>query len=838
MERLLFPSRLRASALLVLISLGPANPAAAATICNQYDTVDINAKTYVVQNNMWNVRNDVNGWKNCMTVDEETGAFAITEANHGMPTDGAPAGYPSIFKGCHWGNCTDNSGMPVRVSAISSATSDWETAQPNNVTEDVAYNVAYDLWFNSSPTTKKGCGNDGTADCGPDKAELMIWLNRVGGVQPFGEKIAGGVSIAGTTWDVWFGKTESDLNTISYVRTTGVTRVSNLDLTSFMDDAWSRCYVLTNWYLISVEAGFEIWKGGAGLASDSFSVSVSGGSAPTHTATATIPAQTPPATLTATPIPTASSCVGDCDRSAAVDVAEIITLVNIALGSRQPSACPHGIPSGSQVDIAVIIQAVNNALNGCATTVGAWLTTGDQLMLLQPQPTIAFGSGSGSASIVITVDDSVKYQQMDGFGASLTDSSAWLVWTKLTDSGQDDLWRKLFSPVAGVGLSFLRQPMGASDFSATGNYSYDDLPAGETEDPSLANFSIHHDTDYIIPLLLKALAVNPAIKIVAVPWSPPAWMKTTGTMNGGKIDKKYFPSLAQYFVKFLLGYEAERVPIYAISVQNEPLKPAGGYPSAELTAADEAAFIGRHLGPALRDAGLGNVKILAYEHNWDNTDYPKAVLGDASAADYVAGSAFHCYRGDVSTQSEVHDAYPSKDIWFTECSGTVGSSFACDLRWNAENLLIGATRNWARSVSLWNLALDQNSGPKNGGCQNCRGVVTVDDRTSPPTITYNVEYYALGHLAKFVVPGAHRIDSNSFDPGSREGIEDVAFWNPDGSIVLLVLNSSSGSRTFAVSWQQYSFDYTLPGGAVATFRWDSAAHGGRTGSGGVRGRIS
>ncbi|HTS36904.1 MAG TPA: glycoside hydrolase family 30 beta sandwich domain-containing protein [Candidatus Solibacter sp.] len=442
-------------------------------------------------------------------------------------------------------------------------------------------------------------------------------------------------------------------------------------------------------------------------------------------------------------------------------------------------------------------------------------TTGDQTQLLQAQPNLTFGTGGSNSATVITVNDATTYQQMDGFGASLTDSAAWVVWNKLTPDQQTALWQSLFSPSAGIGISFLRQPMGASDFSASGNYSYDDMPAGQT-DANLNNFSIAHDTSYIIPLLKSAIAVNPNMKVVAVPWSPPAWMKTPASMNGGNMNTTYFPSLAQYFVKFVQGYQQSGVPIYAVLPQNEPLNPNNNYPTEYLAATDEAAFIGGNLGPAMASAGLGNVKILAYDHNWDNTAYPETILGDATAASFTAGSAFHCYNGDVSAQSQVETAFPDKGIWFTECSGTVGSSFAGDLAWNAENLLIGATRNWARSVSLWNLALDQNSGPQNGGCGNCRGVVTINASVSPATIQNNVEYYVLGHIAKFVVPGAYRIDSTSFGHGN---IEDVAFKNPDGSIVLLVLNSASGSSSFTVSWKGQSFNANLPGGAVATFVW-------------------
>jgi len=441
-------------------------------------------------------------------------------------------------------------------------------------------------------------------------------------------------------------------------------------------------------------------------------------------------------------------------------------------------------------------------------------TTGDQTMLLQTQPSVSFATGGSSSSLVISINSTTQYQQMDGVGGSLTDSSAWLIWNKLSTSQQNTLMQQLFSPSSGIGISFLRQPMGASDFSASGNYSYDDMPAGQT-DPNLTNFSVAHDTTYIIPLLKQALIVSPNIKVVALPWSPPAWMKTTGTMNGGNMNTTYFPSLAQYFVDFVQAYQKQGVPIYALSVQNEPLYSTTGYPSESLAATDESTFTATSLGPALSAAQLGNVNIFGYEHNWDNTTYPESVLG-SSAGQYVAGSSFHCYAGDPSAQSTVESAFPAKSIWFTECSGITSSTFSGDLVWNAEHLLIGATRNWARSVSLWNLALDQNSGPKNGTCTNCRGVVTIDDSVSPSNVTFNVEYYILGHLGKFVVPGAHRIDSNTFGSGS---IEDVAFQNPDGSIVLFVLNSANNSGTFTVSSSGQSFNYALPSGAVATFSW-------------------
>ncbi|HLY18664.1 MAG TPA: glycoside hydrolase family 30 beta sandwich domain-containing protein [Bryobacteraceae bacterium] len=470
-----------------------------------------------------------------------------------------------------------------------------------------------------------------------------------------------------------------------------------------------------------------------------------------------------------------------------------------------------------RVPLSAICIAVA-ALPAAGQNVQVVETDGDQSKLLAQRPAgLVFtpGAPAGSPAFTIAVNPGTQYQQMDGVGASLTDSAGWVLWNKLTGSQRDDLMQSLFDPSAGIGISLLRQPMGASDFSASGNYSYDDVPEGQT-DPNLQSFSIAHDMTYLVPLLRRAVSINPSLKVHALPWSPPAWMKTTGTMNGGNVATADFPVLAQYFVRFIQAYQQQSIPIYAVSMQNEPLNSNSSYPTALVASSDEAGFIAGNLGPALASAGLGGVKIFGYEHNWDTPQYPEALLGDSAAYNYLAGSSFHCYGGDVSAQSQVKQAYPAKDIWFTECTGSVGSNFAGDLAWNADHLLIGATRNWARGVTLWNLALDQNSGPQNGGCANCRGIVTVDSSVSPPVITRNVEYYVLGHLGKFVQPGAYRIDSNTYGSGS---MEDVAFSNPDGSVVLLALNGASSSSTFAVTWNGSSFTDTLPAGAVATYEW-------------------
>ena len=412
---------------------------------------------------------------------------------------------------------------------------------------------------------------------------------------------------------------------------------------------------------------------------------------------------------------------------------------------------------------------------------------------------------------------------MDGFGASLTDSSAWLLAKKLTDAQRKAALEMLFDPEKGIGLSVLRQPMGASDF-ALQDYSYDDMPPGET-DPELRKFSIDHDRAYIIPILREARALNPQLRIIASPWSPPGWMKTSDSMIRGALLPSAYEALAKYFVDYVKAYEAARIPIYAITMQNEPLNVPGNYPGMDMTAGEQARFLGEDLGPAFRKAGI-RAKTLVFDHNWDLIDYPISVLNDSKAAAFADGTAIHCYGGSVTAQSELHDRFPDKGIWLTECSG--GEWQKGKLLEQQIQLIIGATRNWAKSVVLWNLALNQNHEPFLGGCTTCRGVVTVKDDVTPAEIIPTVDYTALGHASKFVRPGARRIESNSFGPGS---LQDVAFENPDGSIVLIVLNSSSGPIEFNVRWAGEFITYKLAEASVVTLTWfgEKRLHQGRAG---------
>ena len=465
----------------------------------------------------------------------------------------------------------------------------------------------------------------------------------------------------------------------------------------------------------------------------------------------------------------------------------------------------------------------------------AWVTTPDGTMRMSDQGTVPFRPG-GSDRLTITVDPSRTYQRMDGFGASITDSSA-VVLSRLSKPALDATMSSLFSPDEGDGLSFLRQPMGASDFTAGPHYTYDDVPAGET-DYGMRRFSIAHDRAQILPLLRQALRLNPQIKVIGTPWSPPAWMKTNQSLVGGRLidDPRIYDAYARYFVKFVQAYERAGVPIYGLTLQNEPQnRNPNAYPGMDFPVAQEAKLV-EALAPRLRAAGL-HTKLFGYDHNWSEhpndiastppgddpeTEYPFDLMRSPAGKD-LAGTAFHCYAGDQSRQTEMHDAFPDKGVWFTECSGSHGPNdppaqvFSDTLKWHARNVVLGVTRNWGRTVVNWNLALDPSGGPHNGGCDTCTGVVTVGPGDQ---VTEDAEYYTLGHLARFVKPGATRIASTSFGTTGWNGqIMDVAFRNRDGSTALVVHNENDDPRSFAVQEGGASLEYTLPGGALATFTW-------------------
>lgn len=466
--------------------------------------------------------------------------------------------------------------------------------------------------------------------------------------------------------------------------------------------------------------------------------------------------------------------------------------------------------------LAVLCGAAFRPISVLHTTaneqVDVWLTTGNQAALLQQQPSLRFGPTAAAAPTTVTIDEQTSYQTMDGFGAAMTGSAAYLINKRLSATQRDALLTELYTS-SGIHLNVVRHSMGASDFSSQGDFTYDDQPPG-TSDPTLAGFTLANDDVDLVPVLQAARAKNSGLKIFGSPWSAPAWMKQAYNLHGSRLATASYPVYADYFVRYVQGYVARGLPVYAVTLQNEPLYSAP-YMSMRMDPADQAAFLKNNIGPAFQAAGL-STKLIVYDHNWDQPTYPNAVFADPRAAQYAAGAAFHCYGGSVSQQSTTHNAYPSKDLWFTECSGTTGSSFAGDLKYNVSNIIIGATRNWAKGSILWNLALNPANGPTNGGCTTCRGVVTINETTG--AVTRNVEYYALGHASKFVDDGAVRIGSSSV----ASAIETVAFRNLDSTRVLIALNNSNSARTFRVDWRGQLFAYTLPAGAVATYKWAPA----------------
>ena len=434
------------------------------------------------------------------------------------------------------------------------------------------------------------------------------------------------------------------------------------------------------------------------------------------------------------------------------------------------------------------------------------LTTADQSVLFNTQSAISFQSDLALIN-AITVDTTQRFQTMDGFGYTLTGGSAQLI-NALSDSIKETLLRELFTTKGdGIGISFIRISIGASDLDDH-VFSYNDMPKGKT-DIELKNFSLAEDEKNLIPILKKIVALNPNIKIMGSPWSAPAWMKTNGSPKGGSLKKEYYAAYAQYFVKYIQTMQNQGILLHSITIQNEPENPKN-MPSMVMTATEQSDFIKNHLGPAFEKNNL-KTKILLFDHNCDHPEYPIQILNDSLTRQYVDGSAFHMYLGDVSAMGKVHDTHADKNIYFTEQWTSGDGDFGGDLKWHVDHLMIGATRHWSKTVLEWNLAADPQFNPhtNDGGCDRCLGALTIGN-----TITRNVAYYIVAHASKFIRPGAVRIGSNMTDD-----LPNVAFQNTDGSKVLLVLNASQSSRNFSIRCKQQSARASLPAGAVATYHW-------------------
>jgi glucosylceramidase len=452
--------------------------------------------------------------------------------------------------------------------------------------------------------------------------------------------------------------------------------------------------------------------------------------------------------------------------------------------------------------------------------ISVWLTDPDNSILFQNQPVgLTFGKADAvtqtngqsltNANQTIEVNDAQTCQTMDGFGCCLTGGSAMHL-IRMDGSARAALLKELFAADStNIGISYLRVSIGASDLNDH-VFSYDDLPAGET-DPDMKKFSLGPDRADVIPVLREILALNPEIKILGSPWSPPPWMKDNNDTRGGSLQPQFYDAYAKYFVKYIQGMAAEGIRIDAITVQNEPLNPKNN-PSLLMPAQEQAAFIANHLGPTFKAAKI-TAKIILYDHNCDHPEYPISILNDPEAAKYVDGSAFHLYAGSINVLSDVHNAFPDKNIYFTEQWTGASDTIRRALNNHIRNLIIGATRNWSRNVLEWNLAADSNYEPHTdrGGCNQCQGAIAIEGNK----VSRNAAYYILAHAAKFVRPGSVRIGSNNLDT-----LPNVAFKTPDGKKVLVVLNGSRSPQTFNIRFGDRLAVATLNGGAVATCVWD------------------
>jgi glucosylceramidase len=446
-----------------------------------------------------------------------------------------------------------------------------------------------------------------------------------------------------------------------------------------------------------------------------------------------------------------------------------------------------------------------------AQKVDIWLTSSDQSALFQKQNTeLGFSAKFEELDKtlpMVFVDESKEYQKMDGFGYTFTSGSATLI-NKMSSEKRQILLQELFgTKEKDIGISYLRIAIGASDLSES-VYSYNDIAEGNT-DLNLNQFSISPEMKDVIPVLKEIKKINPAIKLLGTPWSPPAWMKSNQNSKGGSLEEKYYEVYANYLVKYLQSMKALGLEFDAITVQNEPLHPENN-PSLLMYPYQQANFIKSNLGPAFKRAKI-KTKIIIYDHNADRPDYPLQILNDPAAREYIDGSAFHLYGGSVEAIGEVHDAFPDKNVYFTEQWTGATGTFAGDLNWHMRTLIIGASRNWCKTVLEWNLAIDSNFGPHTeGGCTECLGAVTIDG----DSVKRNVSYYIIAHVSKFVRPNAVRIYSNQLGD-----ISNVVFRTKSGKKVMIAQNESDNNQRFVIRSNSQFLTYEIPAKAVVTLVW-------------------
>jgi len=435
-----------------------------------------------------------------------------------------------------------------------------------------------------------------------------------------------------------------------------------------------------------------------------------------------------------------------------------------------------------------------------------WITTLDKKMLLKQVEVEQIKNVKPTHTI--TIDTTKTYQEMEGFGYTLTGGSAMLL-HKMSDKVRASIIQELFgNKENNIGVSYLRVSIGASDLDEN-TWSYNDLASGES-DESLERFSLAYDTLYLVPVLKEILKVNPQLKIMGSPWSAPTWMKTNNDTRGGSLKEEYHQVYANYFVKYIEAMTSHGINIDAITIQNEPLHP-GNNPSMLMLPEQQKEFIKNSLGPIFKENNI-ETKIVVYDHNADRPDYPISILDDPEAAKYVDGSAFHLYGGSIEALTEVHEKHPNKNLYFTEQWVGAPGNFSKEMEWHTENLIIGAPRNWCKTVLEWNLAADENQDPHTdrGGCDRCLGAITIQG----DKITRNPAYYIIAQASKFITPGSVRVASSTANI-----IPNVAYKTSEG-IVTIILNKTEELQQISVKIGEKNTFVSLPAKSVGTLLVD------------------
>lgn len=459
--------------------------------------------------------------------------------------------------------------------------------------------------------------------------------------------------------------------------------------------------------------------------------------------------------------------------------------------------------------------------NDTIKDVNTYVTTGDKTMLFS-KVSKNFSEGINmNIEKTLTLKPDQKFQTIDGFGVAITGSSCYNL-LKMTKEDRTKLLEETFSLEKGMGYSYIRVAIGCSDFSL------DEYTCCDT--PGIENFAMHpYDVRDIYPILKEILAINPKVKIMGSPWTPPRWMKVNNLVDlqpynswtSGQLNPKYYQDYATYFVKWIQAMEKEGFPIESITIQNEPLN-RGNSASLYMTWQEQRDFIKNALGPKFKEANL-KTKIVVFDHNFnydnvpDQQGYPINIYADPEAAKYIDGAAYHAYGGSSTEFTRVHNAFPDKNLYFTEMSiGTWNYSFDGDLMWTMKEIGIGALNRYCKAVIVWNFMLDDNRGPNRpGGCTTCFGAVDISS-SDYKTLDRKSHFYFIGHMSKVLHNGSTKIGTSGYLPN---GVFASAALNSDGTYGIVLQNDNSTSISMTIDDGKKHFDVTLPAKSLTSCNW-------------------